>query len=682
MERYHDTSDTKAAQDANLKAALALAKAGKAVFPARADTKRPHVKDWQNIATTDPAKLRRWWRKWPDAMPALPTGERNGIAVLDLDQKNDKDGAAALLELGHDPAAMIGPSIATPSGGRHIYFRHQPGLRTSADKIGPGVDVRAEGGFVIAPGAVNGKGVYGKLSGPLKRLFADLPEWPAGLKPPPREPGNKSTGEKTGLPFAELADAFMAIPNDKSNADAESRDWWLKMLAALHHETDGSEEGLELAHEWSDQHDSYDPENTDATWRSFRRDEGATGASILREAYHHGWINRAETDRLIDECWTPEELARIAEEALDPETLAGIEELLGPRRSEDRPKTRLTFLSPSDCEDMPTRRYVIKGLLAEGDVGTIVGAPGAGKSLLAPYLGYMVARGEPAFERRTRQGGVFYVAAEDGLGMRARTRALRDEHGEADGFKLVTGVSDLLAKNSPDLKELLKAVKRDRPSLIIVDTIAVAFPGLEENDAKSMGQVVHVARRLAQWGAAVLLIHHDTKEGSNGLPRGHSILNGALDVNLYLKREDGAVTGKLTKNRNGSTDEKLAFTVATIPLGEDEDGDTITTAICREADASTIIREKPLTPKQTAALGVLVDLIGDGESVSVSDWRKACIECPAVSAADMVNDRRKAFRRIYEELSQRGAVFTHSGFVSTGIPAESLLTDDDVEDGT
>ena len=48
----------------------------------------------------------------------------------------------------------------------------------------------------------------------------------------------------------------------------------------------------------------------------------------------------------------------------------------------------------------------------------------------------------------------------------------------------------------------------------------------------------------------------------------------------------------------------------------------------------------------------------------------------------MVNDRRKAFRRIYEELSQRGAVFTHSRFVSTGIQAESLLTEDDVEGGT
>ena len=69
----------------NLQAALALAVAGFAVFPARAENKRPHVKDWQKVATTDAAQIRRWFTKYPDAMPAIPTGRRNGVAVLDLD---------------------------------------------------------------------------------------------------------------------------------------------------------------------------------------------------------------------------------------------------------------------------------------------------------------------------------------------------------------------------------------------------------------------------------------------------------------------------------------------------------------------------------------------------------------------------------------------------------------------
>ena len=544
-------------------------------------------------------------------------------------------------------------------------------------------------GGILAPESFNKSLAYyaGSVDGkpPVKTVLVEgeFIDKVKGLKPIYKDgsrnkPQSKtSNGQKSGLPFAEVAEALMAIPNDGSNPDDDGRDWWLHIGMALHHETDDEEEGREAFHDWSARHPSYDGGKTDAAWDSFGG-EGRTAATILREARKHGWHNAAAHERklaedleLLDDCWTPEELAAASAQA-------ALEELDRIVYGDDKPKSRLTFLSPSDCENLPTRRYVIKGLLAEGDVGTIVGAPGAGKSLLAPYLGFMVAQGEPAFGRRTRQGGVFYVAAEDGLGMRGRVRALRDEYGDADGFKLVAGVSDLLAKNSPDLKELLKAVKRDRPSLIIVDTIAVAFPGLEENDAKSMGQVVHVARQLARRGAAVLLIHHDTKDGSNGLPRGHSILNGAVDVNLYLKREDGAVTGKLTKNRNGSTDEKLAFTVATIPLGEDEDGDTITTAICREADsADTGSREVKLSPSAKAALTVFYE-IGDGAPVGESIWRDRAIEGRRVSAADDRDGRRRTFKRAVEELTRKNVLVFRDGKFATGDSPEALLGDDDV----
>ena len=120
-------------------------------------------------------------------------------------------------------------------------------------------------------------------------------------------------------------------------------------------------------------------------------------------------------------------------------------------------------------------------MLAPGDVGCIFGAPGAGKSLIAPHLAYCIARGEHAFGMRTRQGTVFYVAAEDPHGMRGRVKALRITHGEADGFRLVEGLSDLLSHGSLDLAELRGAVAKDRPALIIIDTLAMAFPGLEAN---------------------------------------------------------------------------------------------------------------------------------------------------------------------------------------------------------
>jgi predicted ATP-dependent serine protease len=202
------------------------------------------------------------------------------------------------------------------------------------------------------------------------------------------------------------------------------------------------------------------------------------------------------------------------------------------------------LLSPGECADAPSRGYIIKGFVAPGDVGCIFGAPGAGKSLISPHLGYAVAQGRGAFGMRTKAGRVFYVAAEDPHGMRGRVSALKLRHGDADDFTLVEGVSDLLAKGSPDFTALLAAVAEHKPSLIFIDTLAMAFPGLEENSAEDMGRVVALARRLTAHGAAVVLIHHDTKAGTP-TPRGHSLLNGALDMalQLFARDETGIVRG-------------------------------------------------------------------------------------------------------------------------------------------
>src|SRR5690606_20600600 len=106
---------------------------------------------------------------------------------------------------------------------------------------------------------------------------------------------------------------------------------------------------------------------------------------------------------------------------------------------------RLQFLTPEDCEHAPVRGYVLKGMIAPGDVGCLFGAPGVGKSLIAPHIGYTVAQGRSAFQMRSRSGEIFYVAAEDETGMKGRVRALKERWGDAPHFTLVAGVSDLLS---------------------------------------------------------------------------------------------------------------------------------------------------------------------------------------------------------------------------------------------
>jgi hypothetical protein len=168
----------------NLQVALDLAAAGFAVFPCRPaqegehKPKTPRVKEWPAAATRDPDQIRAWWRKWPDSIPGLPTGSRNGLAVLDLDRKHGKDGVAALRSLGFDPDKLSPLTFETPGDGLHLYFTWPEGLGNAGDLAKLGIDVRGQGGYVIAPGAVGALGAYVARAG--ATLGQTLPE---GLQP-------------------------------------------------------------------------------------------------------------------------------------------------------------------------------------------------------------------------------------------------------------------------------------------------------------------------------------------------------------------------------------------------------------------------------------------------------------------------------------------------------------------
>lgn len=484
---------------------------------------------------------------------------------------------------------------------------------------------------------------------------ADLDAGAVGRPGRAKSDGATGTGEKTGRPLKTILDALKHIPNDGSIPEHDSRDFWLGVGMALHHESDGAAEGSEAFQEWSAQWPGYDADGTAAAWESFGRKTGRvlTGHHILALAGQHGWRDLERIFGLFDDLPPDED-----EDADDDADGPGAGKRTGP----------LTFLTPGECAATDARPYVIKGIVAAGDVGCIVGAPGVGKSLLGPRLGYAVAQGESIFGMRTRQGGVFYVAAEDHHGMRARITALKNQHGDADRFTLVGGVSDLLSKGSEHPKALRAAIKERRPSLVFIDTLAMAFPGLEENDAASMNRVVTFARSLTKWGAAVILIHHDTKEGG-GLPRGHSVLNGALDVSIHLTSDGGIVRGALTKNRNGSRERDIAFTIGTRTLGIDEDGDAITAAMCCELEpGSAPERGERLNDGAKAALRILAELIesegveiGGRRGVPQEAWRRVCIDGLELSASDNRDARKKAFNRALKVLAEKRRVELRDG---------------------
>ena len=137
--------------------ALANARRGWRVFPCAPRGKVPQTTHGVKDASTDPETIRGWARRWPSANIAVATGMASGFFAVDVDGGTGEETLAALTKKhGALPDTL---EARTGGGGRHLLFRHpDKGLRNSAGKLGPGLDVRGDGGYVILPPSVHPSG--------------------------------------------------------------------------------------------------------------------------------------------------------------------------------------------------------------------------------------------------------------------------------------------------------------------------------------------------------------------------------------------------------------------------------------------------------------------------------------------------------------------------------------------
>ena len=132
-----------------LTAALELAESGIPVFPCILDgTKRdksPACPTGFKAATDDPEAVRKLWRQHPGPLVGVPTGAVSGFGALDIDPRHGGD---HWLDANRS-RLPITRTHATRSGGCHLLFKHHPGMGCSANRVASGVDVRADGGYII-----------------------------------------------------------------------------------------------------------------------------------------------------------------------------------------------------------------------------------------------------------------------------------------------------------------------------------------------------------------------------------------------------------------------------------------------------------------------------------------------------------------------------------------------------
>jgi hypothetical protein len=163
-----------------LTAALGYLRRGWSVIPIEARGKRPLVA-WRpfqsRLATV--AAVEDWFQRWPEANVGLVTGRVSGLVVLDVDARHGGTESLAALEQAHG-VLPVTLEASTGGGGRHLYFRHPGPAVMNRVGLRPGIDLRGDGGCVVAPPSVHPSGRrYAWLAGrsPDEARLASLPHW-------------------------------------------------------------------------------------------------------------------------------------------------------------------------------------------------------------------------------------------------------------------------------------------------------------------------------------------------------------------------------------------------------------------------------------------------------------------------------------------------------------------------
>lgn len=184
-------------------------------------------------ATRFPRIIERWWSDWPDASVGLPTGEKTGFFALDID---NKPGGANGFDWLSEMEAEHGPlpdtaRVTSPNGGLHIYFKYVVGTRNRG-ALGAGVDIRSEGGYVLAAGSTMANGRSYKWETDTREI-ADAPSWLLDLLLPKSAPAhtqyslsaatnNAYVDAAVDRELADLAGAPMGTRNNALNDAAFS----------------------------------------------------------------------------------------------------------------------------------------------------------------------------------------------------------------------------------------------------------------------------------------------------------------------------------------------------------------------------------------------------------------------------------------------------------------------------
>lgn len=299
--------------------------------------------------------------------------------------------------------------------------------------------------------------------------------------------------------------------------------------------------------------------------------------------------------------------------------------------------------------------WAIKRFLPARGIAALYGKPGSLKSFVAVHMALSRALGREWAGRRVSQAPVIYIAAEGAGGLRKRKAGYEiawPNMPTSVPFYLISAAPNLGSEQS-DVQQIAADITEAgiKPGLIVIDTLAQTLGSGDENGSGMIAFASNAAVLAKQFDALVLVIHHSgLSEGAQQRMRGHSSFHGALDALILCERSEGELAATLTlqKLKDESANVKLTAHFSRVVIGEDEDGDEISTLVVDEVEKAEreINDDKPkaVARSQRLLMAVVAEAIDDANQTI-----RPFANGPEVRAASEAKIREIYFTRMAEK---------------------------------
>ena len=315
---------------------------------------------------------------------------------------------------------------------------------------------------------------------------------------------------------------------------------------------------------------------------------------------------------------------------------------LSGKRTVTLPPKRFKLLTVADLLQRQPAPWLIKNLLPRKGIAAIFGPSGSGKTFLAISMMGAISMGHEWFGYHVGQAPVVYIVLEGIHGVSQRFTAHIHEVGPVGNLHLIE--SDMSLVSLHDEYALVETIADAglAGAVIVVDTLAQATVGMDENSGEDMTRAIAACKRIQEkTEGLVVLIHHTGKDTSRGM-RGHSSLIGALDAAIEVSGGQDGSPRQWTarKVKDGESGLIHPFTLRRVVLGHDDDGDETSSCVIEasEATGDSVRRAKvPSGGNQKIVWDAMGDLLKNSRQFGMAD---APSTRPCIALSDAIDQVR------------------------------------------